>query len=107
MGLIGIRACRLEMEEPYLNCLQCKHLLNTIDYMKYTLRILEQRLEKTQERLDIFILNGIMTEVIRHQVRLIKFERVTIDRLLTDLASKYTSCGDHLVNDHDEEDNED
>ena len=95
------------MEEPYPNCLQCKHLLNTIDSMKYTLRILEQRLEKKQERLDIFILNDLMIELIRHQVRLIEFERVTINRLITDLASKYTTYGDHLVNDHDNEDNED
>ena len=95
------------MEEPFPNCLQCKHLLNHIDSMKQTLRMLEQSLETKQERLNIFILNGLMTEAIHHQIRLIEFDRLSINRLMTDLASKYTAYGDHLVYEHNDEEDED
>ena len=73
------------MEEPFPNCLHCKHLLNHIDFMKQTLRMLEQSLETKQERLNIFILNGLMTEAIHHQIRLIEFDRLSIHRLMIDL----------------------
>ena len=45
---------------------------------------------------------GIMTEAIYHQIRLVAFDRSIINRLMTDLASKYTAYGDHLINDHEE-----
>ena len=91
------------MEEPYPNCLQCKHLLNHIDSMKHTLRTLEQSLEVKQERLNSLMSYGIMTEEIYHQIRLVAFDRSIINRLMTYLASKYTAYGDHLVNDHEED----
>ena len=95
------------MEESFTECLQCKHLLTTIDSMKHTLKRLEQSLEQKQQRLNIFILNGIMTEVIHHQLRIIELEELTINRLMTDLASKYSVYGDHLINDHDDDEDED
>ena len=95
------------MEEPYPNCLQCKHLLNHIDSMKHTLRSLEQILELKQERLNTLMSYGIMTEAIYHQIRLVAIDRSIIDRLMTELASKYTEYGDHLLYDHNDEEDED
>ena len=95
------------MEEPFTECLQCKHLSTTIDSMKHTLKRLEQSLEHNQQRLNIFIVNGIMTEVIHHQLRIIELERLTTNRLMIDLASKYSAYGDHLINDDDDDDDDD
>ena len=95
------------MEEPFIECLQCKHLLTTIDSMKHALKGLEQSLEQKQQILNIFILNGIMTEVIHHRLRIIELERLTINRLMIYLASKYSAYGDHLINDHDDDEDED
>ena len=48
-----------------------------------------------------------MTEAIHHQIRLIEFDRLSINRLMTELASKYTTYGDHLVYDHNDKEDED
>ena len=48
-----------------------------------------------------------MTEVIYHQLRIIELERLTINRLMIDLASKYSAYGYHLINDHDDDEDED
>ena len=48
-----------------------------------------------------------MIEVIHHQLRIIELERLTINRLMIDLASKYSAYGDHLINDHDDDEDED
>ena len=74
----------------YPNCLQCKHLLNHIDSMKHTLSTLEQSLEVKQESLNTLMSYGIMTEAIYHQIRLVAFVRSIINRLMAELASKYT-----------------
>ena len=88
------------MEEPFTECLQCKHLLTTIYSKKHTLKRLEQRF-------NIFILNGIMTEEIHHQLRIIELVRLKINRLMIDLASKYSAYGDHLIKDYDDDEDED
>ena len=98
---------KINMEEPFTECLQCKHLLTTVDSMKHTLKRLEQSLEQKQQRLNIFILDGIMTEVIHHQLRIIELERLTTNKLMIDLASKYSAYSDQLINDHDDDDDED
>ena len=48
-----------------------------------------------------------MTEVIHHRLRIIELERLTINRLMIYLASKYSAYGDHLINDHDDDEDED
>ena len=50
---------------------------------------------------------GIMTEAIYHQIRLVAFDRSIINRLMTELASKYTEYSDNLVYDHNNEEDED
>ena len=75
--------------------------------MKQNLRMLEQSLETKQERLNICILNGLMTKEIHHRIRLIEFDRLSINRLMTNLAPKYTAYGDHLVYEHNDEEDED
>ena len=48
-----------------------------------------------------------MTEAIYHQIRLVAIDRSIIDRLMTELASKYTEYDDHLVYYHNDEEDED
>ena len=48
-----------------------------------------------------------MTEVIHHQLRIIELERLTTNKLMIDLASKYSAYSDQLINDHDDDEDED
>ena len=48
-----------------------------------------------------------MTEAIYHQIRLVAIDISIIDRLMIELASKCIEYGDHLVYDHNDEDDED
>ena len=48
-----------------------------------------------------------MTELIHHQIELIQYDQNTINLLITNLADCYTLYGNHLMNDHDDEEDED
>ena len=59
------------MEEPFPDCPRCKQLLRRIDSLKNSMRTLEENLEQKQLSLELFISNGLMTELIHHQIKLI------------------------------------
>ena len=68
------------------------------------MRTLEETLERKRLSLELFIRNGLMTELIHHQIRLIEYDQTTINLIINNLANCYTEYGDHLLNDHDDED---
>ena len=46
----------------------------------------------------------VVTEVIRQRLDEIEQDRIRLDEMIRILASIYTNYGDHLMNDHDDED---
>ena len=68
---------------------------------------LEENIERKQLSLELFISNGLMIELIHHQIRLIEYDQTTINLLITNLADCYTLYGNHLMNDHDDNEDED
>ena len=68
------------------------------------MRTLEETLERKRLSLELFIRNGLMTELIHHQIRLIEYDQTTINLIINNLANCYTEYEDHLLNDHDDED---
>ena len=67
------------------------------------MRTLEENIERKRLSLELFISNGLMTELIHHQIRLIEYDQTIINLLITNLADCYTLYGNHLMNDHDDE----
>ena len=91
------------MEEPFPDCPRCKQLLRKIDSLKKSMRTLEENIERKRLSLKLFISNGLMTKLIHHQLRLIEYHQTTINLLTTNLADCYTLYGNHLMNDHEED----
>ena len=94
------------MQEPYPDCVRCSHLLQRIDSLKHSMQVLGETLERKLLSLEIFITNNLLTELIHHQIRSIEYDETTLNLIINNLANCYTEYGDHLMNDHDDE-NED
>ena len=91
------------MDEPFPDCPRCKQLLRRIDSLKNNMKTLEENIERKQLSLELFISSGLMTKLIHHQIRLIEYDQTTINLLTTNLADCYTLYGNHLMNDHEED----
>ena len=90
------------MEEPFPDYHRCKQLLRRIDSLKNSMRTLEENIERKRLSLELFISNGLMIELIHHQIGFIEYDQTTINLLTTNLANCYTLYGNHLMNDHEE-----
>ena len=85
------------MQEPFTDyCEKCKHLVQRIDSLKHSMRILEETLEEKWRSLEVFINN-------HHQIRLIEFDQTTMNLIINNLANCYTEYGHHLMNEHEDD----
>ena len=71
------------------------------------MRTLEETLARKRLSLELFINNGLLTELIHHQIRLIEYDQTTINLIIANLADCYIEYGNHLMNDHDDNEDED
>ena len=94
---------QIKMEEPFPDCPRCKQLLRIIDSLKNSMRTLEENIERKRLSLELFISNGLMKELIHHQIRLIEYDQTTINLLTKNLGDCYTLYGNHLTNDREED----
>ena len=85
------------MQEPFPDCIRCKHLLQRIDSLKHSIRTLEETLARKRLSLELFINNGLMRKLIHHQIRLIEYDQTTINLIIKNLADCYTEYGNHLM----------
>ena len=92
------------MEKPFFDCCdKCKHLIQRIDSLKHSMRILEETLEQKRLSLEVFVTNHVLTELIHHQIRLIEYDQTTMNLIINNLANCYTQYGDHLMNEHEDD----
>ena len=72
--------------------------------MKNNLQTFERNVENKQNRLNYLMFAGAVTKVIRQRLDEIEQDRIRLDGMIRTVASTYKNYGDHLMNDHDDED---
>ena len=72
--------------------------------MKHSMELLEESIKQKQRNLDMFLNKNLLTEWIHTQIRFIEYNQTTLNVLIQTLADCYTEYGNHLMNDHEDED---
>ena len=92
------------MEEPGFNsCQTCRRLVLRRDSLKNSMQLLEESIKRKQRNLEMFISQHLLTEWIHHQIRLIEYNQITLNLIIQTLADCYTEYGNHLMNDHEDD----
>ena len=93
------------MDEPGFNtCQTCRRLVLRRDSLKHSMELLEESIKRKQRNLEMFLNRNLLTEWIHTQIRLIEYNQTTLNILIQTLANCYTDYGNHLMNDHEDED---
>ena len=93
------------MDEPGFNtCQTCRRLVLRRDSLKHSMELLEESIKRKQRNLEMFLNQNLLTEWIHTQIRLIEYNQTTLNILIQTLANCYTDYGNHLMNDHEDED---
>ena len=93
------------MNDPgFDSCPICRRLVLRRDSLKHSMELLEESIKRKQRNLDMFLNQNLLTEWIHTQIRLIEYSQTTLNILIQTLADCYTEYGNHLMNDHEDED---
>ena len=93
------------MNDPgFDSCSTCRRLVLRRDSLKHSMELLEESIKRKQRNLDMFLNQNLFTEWIHTQIRLIEYNQTTLNILIQTLADCYTEYGNHLMNDHEDED---
>ena len=93
------------MDEPGFNtCQTFRRLVLRRDSLKHSMELLEESIKRKQRNLEMFLNQNLLTEWIHTQIRLIEYNQTTLNILIQTLANCYTDYGNHLMNDHEDED---
>ena len=93
------------MNEPgFDSCPTYRRLVLRRDSLKHSMELLEESIKRKQRNLDMFLNQNLLTEWIHTQIRLIEYNQTTLNILIQTLADCYTKYGNHLMNDHEDED---
>ena len=89
------------MDEPgFDNCTTCRRLILRRDSLKHSMELLEENIRLKQRNLDMFLTQNMLTEWIHTQIRLIEYNQTTLNILIRTLADCYTDYGNHIMNEH-------
>ena len=86
------------------SCQTCRRLVQRRDSLKHSMQLLEENIRLKQRNLEMFLNLNLLTEWIHTQIRLIEYNQTTLNILTRTLADCYTEYGNHLMNDHENED---
>ena len=93
------------MNDPgFDRCPTCRRLVLRRDSLKHSMELLEESIKRKQRNLDMFLNQNLLTKWIHNQIRLIEYNQTTLNILIQTLADCYTEYGNHLMNDHEDED---
>ena len=93
------------MNDPgFDSCPTCRRLVLRRDSLKHNMELLEESIKRKQRNLDMFLNQNLLTEWIHTQIRLIEYNQTTLNILIQTLADCCTKYGNHLINDHEDED---
>ena len=96
------------MDEPgFDSCPRCRRLVLRRDSFKHSMQLLEENKRLKQRNLEMFLNQNFLTEWIHIQIRLIEYNQTTLNIIIQTLADCYTEYGNHLMNDHEDDENED
>ena len=89
------------MDEPgFDNCPTCRRLILRRDSLKHSMELLEENIQRKQRNLDLFLNLNLLTEWIHAQIRMIEYNQTTLNIMIQTLANCYTDYGNHLMNEH-------
>ena len=93
------------MNDPgFYSCPTCRRLVLRRDSLKHSMELLEESIKRKQRNLDMFLNQNLFTEWIHTQIRLIEYNQTTLNILIQTLVDCYNEYGNHLINDHEDED---
>ena len=93
------------MQDPgFDSCQTCRRLVLRRDSLKHSMQLLEENIRLKQRNLEMFLNQNLLTEWIYTQIRLIEYNQTTLRILTQTLADCYTEYGNHLMNNHEDED---
>ena len=89
------------MDEPgFESCSTCRRLVLRRDSLRHSIEPLDENIRLKQRDLDMFLNQNLLTEWIYTQIRLIEENQTTLNILIRTLADCYTDYGNHLMNEH-------
>ena len=89
------------MDEPGFDSFPtCRRLVLRRDSLRHSMELLEDSIRRKQRNLDMFLNQNLLTEWIHTQIRLIEYNQTTLNILIQTLADCYTDYGNHLMNEH-------